>query len=493
MTSAEILYRVADKLMQWSVTSRIGARDVQVDAASGIIAFVGPALKLELNVLKQPIDNRDFSLNKSFGELFGLPVQVEYWPNSYRVRQTKPMWFHSDDGEPLSQFLDELDGALRDGAIALTGEDPGEDTIRAALITEPGYPFTPGVTHELYSARTKKVRRVEPPPWGTKIKDRDDKERWAVDFCKLMPVICPSGGTAIIGEWRNHPELNYVVTHCTPLARGGKLPEDRSARLHGCPGMLFPSLATGIIPSTNFGETCFVVRPDVILSALRPYRKRGSWDVVTYATDTWTEGAGELTREAAIEAFAQLHGHENWMYSDHAYVLGVTVKETGFMDEPVVPITGTSKLLATLKRHFARWTRDITPQKFERLSNAQTAERYGYLESKVNSVLGWGCLPLCLTPRQFAAKVEPQVRAMGFTGELITVDAPDDMVSAYVDADKRHGLAEFKHEIAEESDAMAGSLYDAWRMYHYAWLVRDAIHAYAHSQGRGVFFEVSEG
>ena len=491
----QILRAVLDRLVSWSVLTSLGVKDVLYDDATGTVALIGPALKLERNIMiPQFVRNYNYRLNTDFGAHFGIPVEVEKWEGSYRVKDTRPMWFHGEttgdheSGEHIADFLQGLSHALRDAIARIGGEDPGEETLTVTLITEPGYPYTPGKTTEVYSAKKRKTAKVGEPPWLMQVKDRDGKARWGVDFCKLMPVICPSRGTAIVGTFKPYRDLEFVVTHAGPLAFGGKLrDEEKRARLQRCPGLLFPSLASGIIPATNFGETVLVVRPDVILSTMKPYMQRGAYAVTTYNSDTWTETAGGFLEGIAIEAFEQLHGNANYMYTNHAYVLGPEIKATGFHDEPAKPITSTAKFANALTKRFKKWTRAMTPAKFKQLSESMTVERYAYCESKVNIVLGWGCVPLAVTPRQFAMDAENNLRAMGFTGDLITVDAPDDIAAVYA-----AGNMPLTGRLADAMKTVSGELATEWRQYQYAWMVRDAILEYAKSKGGDAFFPVTE-
>lgn len=471
-----VLYEVCNRLLKWDSLPH-GITDILVDPDTLTVAFWGEPLKLETGIMKHPINNYDFHMNNSFGRLFGIPVEVERWPNSYKVRSTQPMWFHADKDEILPDFLQEMPGAIRDAVSALSGEPMSheEPEVTVTVIPSPGYPYTPGKTKEIYSAKRKKIAPAIKPPWGVLTTDRDGEKTWAVDYCLLMPKICSDSRLAIVGQYPQR-DMKFMVTHCMGKADGGKLAPELREKLKNCEGMLFPSLAVGLIPSTNFGETVLVTRPDIPLLAMKPYKKRGSYVVATYNTDTWTETTGGFLNELAIHCFEQLHGHTNYAYGGgHLYILGPEIKETGFGDEEVKIITATKGLATALQKKYRTWTRDMSPKKFKDTSDLMTGMRYGYLETKVNGVLSWDCFPLAVCPAAIAEKVHAGLKEMGFSGQLITVETSQELVDSYSGKGRRLHPDE-----------------EAYMQYQYAWQVRDAILAYAATKDHA-FFSVMEG
>ncbi len=465
------LYELADKLRKWDVLSNIGVTDVVVEPDSNVIALVGPALKLESRLIKpQFIRNVDYYLNTSLARHFGIEMTVERWPGSHRIRGTRPFWFHSEtteneQGEHVEDFITELAGALRD-ILRDRGVDVGDEDLRVQINPEPGFPFYPGTTTVNYSAKKGKEYAVSMPAYAEKIKNRDDETHWGVNFCKFSPVLC-SPGTAIAARLPGGDE--FLVTHCTSFANGAKLDEERAQKIAACPGMLFPSLATGLVPAANFGETVLVVRPDIALAGMSPYKERNSAVAFTYDTDSWTDKLGEFLTDGAITAFTELHMDKNWYYSQHLISMGPMVKEEGFGDQPVKVLTSTRALGASLRKKFRLWKRDLTQKKFAEISDRQSGERYAYLETKLNVILGWDCIPLAFCPRGMAAKAEAGLRKYGFTGKVIPVDVPRDVEHYFTSG-----------PIAEQD----------FSNYKYAWIVRDAILAYAHDHG--AIFSVME-
>lgn len=463
---------IADKLLKWDVLKGIGVRDVAFDPATNTFGLIGPPLKLQSHVLgENTLNNREYGLNTSFGSHFGIEVEVERWPNSYRVRQTKPMWFHGDPGEFLVDFESNLANALSDVYAAMTGEEISSESIQISVIPEPGYPFTPEHSSEYYSAREKKIIKTSMPSWATTVINREGEKKYAADFCKLLPVIHAGSSNAVVGRF-DARDLDFIVTHCTPAVDYQKLKDDQALQLKSCEGMLMPSLATGLIPATNFGETVLVVRPDVILASMRPYKKKGVYPVVTYDTDVWTETAGGMMVDASIVAFDQLTGHGNYMYQQHFYVLGPTLKETGFGDEEARMIESSKSLAGAISKKFKLWKRDLTKEKFKDLGERVTGERYGYLESKVHNILGWDCIPLALCPRQFSAKVSKNLGERGFKGKVLAFDVSDDMLRAL------------------ETDSTLPMEQSEYVKYQYAWICRDVLVNYA--KENNAFFNVVE-
>ena len=487
MNTIDAMYEVCNRLLKWNAIQNLGVSDILVDPSTYTVALWGDALKLELKALKQPVWNQDFRLNTEFAGIFNIPIEVEKWERSYSVRSTKPMWFHDsgrggEGGAHISQFLDELGNAIKD-AIDAIGGDMSEEEIQATIIPSPGYPYTKGKTTEVYSAKKKKVAKVSTPPWAILVEaprqaDSDEKKVFAVDFCQLLPTVCPANDVGIVGKferWGGEDSIDFVVTHSSPMAAGRKkLIAEAETKMAKCPGMLFPSLAVGHIPATNFGETVIVGRPGVPLSAMKPYKSRGVWSVTTYDTDVWTETGGEIVNEIAIETYRQLTGHEHYTYSDHLFILGPTIKSEGFGGEDVKPITSTSKLAAILKRKAKKWARNISRKQFDALSQLTTGERYGYLETKSNSILSWDCFPLAVCPAQFAERVHSGLKEIGFKGQLITVEISKEMADVVLGQSK-----------------LPSADWD-WIQYQYSWLVRDAIIEYAKTQNAG-FFNVQEG
>ncbi len=411
-------------LLRFAPVTNAGVRDVLWDPETETVALVGPALTLERRLF---VDGGNFfrnphnSVDTQWAHLNGIQIERTNYG-------TRPQWFQEE--MHISDFLQALSGAIRDAA----GED-GKGEISVTFSPEPGYPYTPGRTKKLYSAKKNKWFTPEQPPYLMKTKDRDGKEHWGANFCQLAPLIC-GGSKYMAGQLG---ELPMLTTHCSPLATGvfGKVREEMMQPLRECKGFLFPSLAVGMIPATNFGETVFVVDPMVPLGGMKPYRGRGSYTAVTYTSDVWTEGGSELVGGLAIHTYEQLHGVPDWIYTSHFYILGPEIKETGFADEQVTPISGTRKLATTIARRYKKWPENMNLDKFKAMSEQMNIDRYAYLECKVNGIVGWDCIPLVATPKQFADKVAAALGSTGFKGRLLSIEGlPEEMLTALLGTGK---------------------------------------------------------
>jgi len=465
------LYDVADKLLTWGELKSLGIRDIMVDAATQTVALVGDPLKIELNmIIPGFVRNPGQRLNTSFGSHFGIPVEVEYWPRTYSVKNMRPWWFHGDDesGDALEDFLTNMGYAIRD-VLLHRGEEVGEEDVRVTLLAAPGYPYTDGVTKNVYSAKLKKEFHAALPAYAIEVENSSHEEVLGVDFCKFLPVVCAEGKDAIVGRFSDG--MDFLVTHSSGMAGEKIKATDRvSEVLKGCPGMLFPSLATGLVPATNFGETVLVVRPDVILPGMKPYKARGAFSVVTYNTDVWTETTPSFVGDIAAKAWQQLHGDCNWYYTRHLYTLGPDIKEEGFGGEEARMIKSTSSLASTMRKKFKKWRRDLNESQVTALGEQMSGERYGYLESKLNIILGWDCIPIAVCPQQWSERISSNLKSYGFKGKILAVPLEADMLDAI--GDEKYGA---------KTD---------WMKYRYSWIVRDVVVKYA--EENGLVFPVSE-
>ncbi len=465
------LYEIANKLLTWDVIKSRGIRDVMVDLSTNTVALVGDPLKIELHfIIPHFIYNKDFVLNTSFARHFDIPIEVKRWDRSYTVQYTRPGWFQGrdeDGGEHLEDFLSNLSHAIRDVLIA-GGESVEEESIRCTLLALPGYPYTEGVTGKIYSAKQKKEITAARPVYMTTVENDSHEKVTGVNFCKFLPVVCASGKSAIVGRFNDG--MDFIVTHATMMAQHVKASGDAAEILKGCPGMLFPSLATGLIPAANFGETILVIRPDVILPSMKPYKERGQYSALTYSTDVWTETAGSFVGSIAAKAWQQLHGDVNWYYTSHLYTLGPDIKEEGFGGENVRVISSTKLLGTVLRKKFKKWKRDLNEEQVTELGDQPSGERYAYLESKLNIILGWDCVPFAVAPQQWADKISANLGSFGFKGKILAVPLEADMLEAL--EGRKYG---------PKTDYL---------IYKYSWIARDVI--INHANEHGLVFPVME-
>jgi hypothetical protein len=447
MANIEALQEVLRRTLDFSPVNNMGVTDILFDPATDTVALTGKALILELRALKHNVRGTIEANNFGWARLFNIPIERHGYG-------TRPQWFHDNDTH-LSQFIPELSGAIKDAYAALAGESWGETVIETTIIPQPGYPWRKGKTKEIYSAKKNKWFTVETPPYLTYVKDRDGETRPAVDFCVLAPRV---DKPLFQGEIARLDDVGYICTHATSLAREShKVDEEMLKQVAKCGGLLYPSLATGVLPATNFGETVLVVNASVPAMGMAPYKGKGAWPVITYPSDVWTTSLGEVLNSIGIAAFEQLHGSMDLDYQDHFFILGPEVKEEGYMDVPVKPINSTDKLASALRRKFKMWTRDMDFERFTELSNAGNPNRYGYLETKVNGIVDWDLIPYAVCPTAMAGQVRDTLVKMGFIGEIITIDVEPQALDALLDRGNMK---------MEERD---------WVKYQYAWDVADAI------------------
>ncbi len=332
----------------------------------------------------------------------------------------------------------------------------------------PGYPYTEGYTEKIYSAKQKKEISVSRPQYAMTVENDSHEKVIGVNFCKFLPVVCATDKSAIVGRFRD--DQDFIVTHATQMAHYVKATSDAAEILKGCPGMLFPSLATGLIPAANFGETILVVRPDVILPSMKPYKERGAYSALTFSTDVWTETAASFVGNIAAKAWNQLHGDTNWYYTGHLYTLGPDIKEEGFGGEEAKIISSTKSLANVVRKKFKKWRRDLNEKQVEALGDQPSGERYAYLESKLNIILGWDCIPYAVCPEQWSDKVSENLGSFGFKGKILAVPLEADMLAA-LKGDQYGPKIDFLK-------------------YKYAWIARDVIVNYANEHG--LVFPVEE-
>jgi hypothetical protein len=459
---------IAQKLKSWDVLkSSYGIVDVFADTTGTQWYLLANPLKIERNVLANEnggIRSYDYGLNHDFGRLMGIQV-------TGRGYDTKPMWWHSDDYENPEDFQDGLASALRDIMQAAGLELEGD--VECQTIVDPGYPWR-GADEMFYSAKKKKWLKTTKPEWLIKVKDRDNKDAWAIDFCQIAQSFC-SQSPAIIGQFMGGrgvieymTGISYFVTHATDTIHDKSA--GRSSALAKCNGMLFPSLAVGPIPACNFGETVLFASASLPLLEMKPYKEgRGVWKTVTYDTDTWTETLGAFTSredgqggDIAIAAAEQLHGDTNWYYSNHIWLLGPKIKEEGFSDQPAKVLDTTSKLYAQLNRMASKWTSDMTFEEFDALAEGALAsgnkayDKYAYLETKANGIVTWDCFKLAAAPDFMVKDAAKVLRGHGYKGEVIPVPVDDVTRNALIKGDLK----------TEQRNYV---------MYRYSWSVRDAV------------------
>ena len=321
------------------------------------------------------------------------------------------------------------------------------------LIPEPGYPWP---TDRYYSAQ--KGRWVVPqrPEWLLPENVKEESrgiDSPGVDLCKLFRD-APSGFEmeALTARYGSASDDFFMVTHAMGsienMTRFGDW-ETNAARVDECGGLLFPSMAIGPFPATNFGVCILVADVGLILSSLKPYLKRtfGRPLADVFDTDVWTGGTSTFMTDGALHAFDQLHGH-----SDYLSYWDLNIWTMGPPDSPG-PAMGTkldkvTQLKRELKQRFKLWSRklmgSVEAVKTLQAQVTDSKSRYGYLEAKISALLPISSFPLAVAPKQAEPGFRTFLKKTGFRGKLVVVDLPHEVAEAMLfygdDFDTAHAI-----------------------------------------------------
>lgn len=353
------------------------------------------------------------------------------------------------------------------------------------FIPEGGWPW-PAKDDVYFSASKKKVLRSERPDWLIKIPDNDDVlDQYGIDLCALMGARLIDGSEAGLGEAlvADFPGSGIIVTHAVS-ARSDKAPTGgfdsvgawRAAgrSVKACGGLLFPSLAVGPIPATNFGTAILVARVGLALQGVKPYKPRGDVPVRLYDTDAWTGRVGDYAKGWAASAFRQMHGHSEYLYNidNHVWMLGAPESVSAMSLHPET-IETIQRLNTELKRRFGVWKRGM---EVDQVSKAQqkvegTKARYAYLEAKVNGITPMSAYPVAICPGKNAEKFSAWLTAAGWRGRLVKMNVPDDVLMAIEDDEWLR-----KHFPGESSEAFdRREAVRMWASLEFGWHVADEI------------------
>lgn len=222
-----------------------------------------------------------------------------------------------------------------------------------------------------------------------------------LDWCKVLPKV-ESGGRAALLQAN---EERYVVSHCFSSLDGLK------EAISSCKGLLFPSIAVGLISSNNFGPFTLIVDPQVILQGLKPYRtKKGLFPVHVYKTDTWTHKTSAFMGPIGRRALLEWAG-----YSDGRNDLQFDLLLQWDPDE-TAPLRNTKQLQQRLKALRKRWNhRDYSRIRAE-------LHEYPYIEAKVNGVLSLSSCSLAFAPKESVPEFKKLLKKGGFTGQVIGLE-----------------------------------------------------------------------
>lgn len=458
---------LAERLYEQRVHRDVwGADDVLAYWGSdgrAVIGFRGDALRLE-GRLRLEGWNRDHHLDVAIQRAAGLDARP--WMQGWRA-----VGVEGGAGQTMTDGTFAGDVADGMGTIVSAALPYGDDRARIALLPREGAPWNPGdEATPYYSAKARGLLYGEPPP-GARVASvhttMGEQELWVADFCAValrLEGSCQTG--ALVG--RVGPDGDpFLVAHSLTLDRQGRGSDaDIAAAIARCGGLLFPSLSVGPVPASNFGECSLVADVGILLAGLKPYRGRVRWPIRAYTSDVWTPTTGTLLGTTAAELFAQVSGA--WAPSmvgpAHMLVLGPEVEDgtVGFGGAEARPVESTRALATAVKRRARHWPRGITQARIDAANERGITEAaYPYLEAKCNGVLPLGCMPLAVVPADQADRYERFLRAAGFAGDVLVIQAPAHIV-----------------RVVREHDVLESALW-----YEYGWLVREAVEEYAVARG----------
>lgn len=354
---------------------------------------------------------------------------------------------------------------------------------RFTFIPEPGYPWP---ADRFYSAKAQRWVDVdpEPPEWLLPEPIVDEGRHInspGADLCKLFDAEFGHQIGAVLARYARGVNDLMMATHAMGtfdgMTRSGSW-DDNAAAVNACGGLLFPSLALGPIPATNFGPYVLIADVGTVLNALKPMLPARTKPMAyVYSSDAWTGRTGDFLADVAIATFEQMHGH-----SDYMYYIDTHVWQTG--PQPDAPelsgpgfaerVTRVTQLKRELRERFNIWRRDLTPEEVEdvRESVSMTKARYGYLEAKIAGVMPMREFPLAVGPAGMSDGFRSFLRATGFVGELLEVELPPEVL-ALMQGDDAAMVQALGPEAAadyDKRDAMK-----VWASMQYGWHILDVV------------------
>jgi hypothetical protein len=313
--------------------------------------------------------------------------------------------------------------------------------VKAWLIMDPGYPWSeePGATESpsYWSAKKRKMIKPERPGWLINVVDPHGGEvAVGVNPCAVFPAREPDRIWPIVGRASG---VDVFVTHAMALLKSATSPfgtalgpqhhrkiEGAIRGVQGCGGLLFPSLAIGPVPASNFGPIALVGHLGLVLDGLKPYRKRGtdaaSW---VYEHDAWTVTTGNMMSDVAVRLFDELHGHEDFTYGYHIWTTGVPSELFGGPSRGSTPVSTTKQLVAAIKQRSSSFKRSLTEEQFAYVSKQVegTVDKYFYCEAKARSVISLDEFPFMIGPDTLGAEMRMFAHGVGYKGQI--VELPD--------------------------------------------------------------------
>lgn len=426
--------QLAAAMFAWSRTAfGLAASDVYVWRTGKrlAVAITGDPLRLEL-AMNRTYRNRSGWFDTSIATALGIPTErVGGYPG-----YPSPRFFEDDDSVAFVSIVEGIEGALRDAVDA----DATGTSVDFTVIPSPGEPYA-GKPTEYFSARRGKLTS-KTPPWIVTVETRDtntgrDVQRPGANFCQLAPM--PKTQRSIYEAIAIDPQHTMIVTHSVDILSHIK---DAKA-VKACGGMLFPSLAVGTYPASNFGPLTLIADPAILMAGIKPYRARGAWPVTVYSTDVWTPVTREIVGSASAELYDQLTG--NWnitVYTrPHLWTLGPQVQEDGPMGGRV--LSTVSSLRSAIRKRTKDWDHVRTMADLEqmkaRYGGLNTGEAwYYFLEAKCHTILPMDWYPAAFVPAAFKVEAKKWLAAAGFTGKLHALKTSDAIVETYKSERRTH-------------------------------------------------------
>lgn len=448
----------------WRLAQRVFARGTMTDVVYWVnsngyarIAFVGDPLKMASTFgLLDGVGETSPYLGGQIGRAIRSEMGVP-------LTQHELLYDWENQVVGLGDLLDRLSGQTAWQWVEAHQAPIGDEGVRVGFIPEPGYPW-PAEGNRYWSAKQRKWLPSKEPGWLIQVESRDEPGVMVpgVNPCVVFPPdeTKTKPGGPICGELNGAP---LMVTHAMQLLD----PDEHGARhkvldtaiagIKGCGGLLFPSLAVGPIPATNFGPIVLVAHLELVLDSLLPYRRhkrrRPCW---VYGTDAWTATTSGLLRETALELFDELHGDDHWI-GRHISTLGLPASTSGslFAHQDIEPLKNTKQLASSLKKHMRGWSSEMDFDDFmEKATEATGDDRYAYVEAKAREVVRLEEFPFLIAPKHLKPVVAQFVKGVGYKGKVILLD---------MDA-----LAEWDAEPMETDERN-------WYLYQWAWQVSDAV------------------
>lgn len=420
------------------------------------------------------LENRNRFLDRSLAAAYGVAFEVrrspsgaqEPWPDY--TRAPRAMGPH-----------DVLQG-LRAAALEFAGM-PSDAALDVTVLPEPGWPWA-GAGTRYYSARARRWVEAEEPPWKVVVEVRDTsrsakvggtRARAGADWCRFAPRV--EAADAAGRGWARKGDLAVMVTHALELHDGWAWGEASKA-VARCGGLLFPSLAVGPVPATNFGPAVFVADTSLVLSHLRPYRRGRSELLTLYSTDAHTHTTSDAVGEESAALYDELTGNtdeETWMYGrPHLRSLGPRLPdEEDDGPEGRAEVTSSAAMLRVLRKRFKLWRGPMDAARFERTKGVASrgldaldmrahADEYAYLEAKARGVVPMSSFVALYVPDFYERGYRDFARVAGYDGPVHVLDTS---------ADERDAYATDRRSMSSE---------EAVRFkYNYAWRVAERVRA----------------